>query len=262
MVPLHELPLWASVLVSSALVFGFLGGGFWLGRRRAHLESGKEAGPVGAAAGACLGLLAFLLAFTFSMAASRLDSRKALVLEESNAIGTAWLRADFLDDARRDAAKRLLETYVDVRLSVKHAADVGAALERSEAIQAQLWTIVVEAQDSPLIRPFADAINEVIDVHTKRVVFGMQYHIPTQIWLVFFLVAVMAMTSLGYMFGLAGSFRYPVSFALAVAFSAVIYLIADIDRPSEGYVVVDLQPLRDVRDGFHRTRPNQSMMNG
>jgi hypothetical protein len=220
---LHQLPLWASVLISSSLVFGFLGVGFWLGRRRAHLESGKDAGPVGAAAGACLGLLAFLLAFTFSMAASRLDARKALVLEESNAIGTAWLRADFLDGPQRDSARQLLETYVDVRLSVTQAADLEAALERSETIQTQLWEVVVEARDAPSIRLFAESINAVIDVHTKRVVFGMQYHIPGQIWLVFFLVAVMAMTSLGYMFGLAGSFRYPVSVALAVAFSAVIY---------------------------------------
>src|ERR1043165_3155535 len=42
--------------------------------------------------GALLGLLGLLLGFSFAMAVYRFDARKSLVLEESNAIGTAWLR--------------------------------------------------------------------------------------------------------------------------------------------------------------------------
>ena len=45
-----------------------------------------------------LGLLALLLGFTFSMAVDRFDARRAVVLEEANAIGTAYLRTQVLDE--------------------------------------------------------------------------------------------------------------------------------------------------------------------
>jgi len=48
---------------------------------------------------AILGLLAFRLAFTFGVAASRFDTRRELVLDEANAIGTTFLRAALLPTA-------------------------------------------------------------------------------------------------------------------------------------------------------------------
>src|SRR5258708_119022 len=50
----------------------------------------------GAVEGAVFGLMALLIAFTFSGAATRFDTRRALVVEEANDIGTAWLRLDLL----------------------------------------------------------------------------------------------------------------------------------------------------------------------
>lgn len=245
---MHGMPLWLTGLTSAGLVFGFLGAGFLVGRRHGRLEANREAGPVGAAAAACLGLLAFLLGFTFNMAASRLDARKALVLDESNAIGTAWLRADLLDGTSAPLARQLLEDYVDVRLGVDGVGNLAAALDGSKRIHTALWSLAVRnAERSTAARLFVQAINDVIDLHTKRVVFGLQYRIPPPIWTAIVLVTAMAMASLGYLFGLSGMFRYPVSIAMATAFGVVILLIADIDRPAEGYVRVDLQPLRDLR---------------
>src|SRR3954463_4323912 len=90
------LPLWLLYLIIAALVLLSVELGWRLGnvQRQRHVEEGKA--PINAPVGATLGLLALLLAFPFGMAASRSDNRKQIVLQEANAIGTTYLRADFL----------------------------------------------------------------------------------------------------------------------------------------------------------------------
>src|SRR5258708_6891234 len=90
-------PIWSLFVGTMGLVLLCLQIGVLIGRRR--LRSGKPKLEVsGAIVGTAMGLLAFALAFTFNMAASRYDARKALVVEEANAIGTSWLRAGFLEE--------------------------------------------------------------------------------------------------------------------------------------------------------------------
>lgn len=47
-------------------------------------------------AGSLLAVLGMLLGFTVSMAVTRFETRKQLVLDEANAIGTSYLRAQLL----------------------------------------------------------------------------------------------------------------------------------------------------------------------
>jgi hypothetical protein len=71
--------------------------------RLARMEREGDAGKgVGAVEGAVYGLLGLLIAFTFSGAATRYDSRRLLIVEEANAIGTAYLRLDLLPAEARD----------------------------------------------------------------------------------------------------------------------------------------------------------------
>ena len=80
------LPLWALYIITAVVIFFAVEAGWRLGnrkRRRQRAGYEKEV-PVGAVVGSMLGLLAF----TFGMAATRYDSRKDLVLQEANAIGT------------------------------------------------------------------------------------------------------------------------------------------------------------------------------
>ena len=60
-------------------------------RRMANDAEGSRAG-LGTVEGAVFGLLGLLIAFTFSGAASRFDTRRELIIEETNNIGTAYLR--------------------------------------------------------------------------------------------------------------------------------------------------------------------------
>ena len=93
---LDGLPLWGLFLTIVVLVLAAIEGGYRLGSYRHRQEGREKEAPVGAMVGATLGLLAFMLAFTFGMAASRFDTRKQLVLDEANAIGTTYLRTAML----------------------------------------------------------------------------------------------------------------------------------------------------------------------
>jgi hypothetical protein len=90
-----------------------------LGRPRKDDESGS--GQEGYIVSAVLGLLALLLGFTFSMAADRFDARRLLVLDEANAIGTAYLRAQLLPEPHRTRTSELLVRYTDNRIALAKA---------------------------------------------------------------------------------------------------------------------------------------------
>src|SRR5947208_16400021 len=112
--PLDALPLWALFIVILLVVLLSVECGYRLGKyRRSRHEQEKEA-PLGTMVGAPLGLLAFILAFTFGLAAARFDSRRQVLLDEANAIGTTYLRAG-MPPERGEQIRALLRDYVDAR---------------------------------------------------------------------------------------------------------------------------------------------------
>lgn len=105
---IDALPLWALFLISVGIVLLSIELGWRIGnyRRQQIQKDGNRA--ISATVGATLGLLAFLLAFTFGMAANRFDTRKQVVIQEANSIGTTYLRVDFLPEGLRNHARSLL----------------------------------------------------------------------------------------------------------------------------------------------------------
>jgi hypothetical protein len=251
---LDVLPLWGLFLAIVVLVLAAIEGGYRLGSyRHRHADREKEA-PVGAMVGATLGLLAFMLAFTFGMAASRFDTRKQLVIDEANAIGTTYLRAAMLPE-RRDEIRALLRSYVDARLEAVRPGRAAQEIRRSEDIQDQLWSaataVGLQHTDSMIVGLFVASLNEVIDLHAKRVNTGLRNRIPGAIWLALLTIALLSLGAMGYHAGLAGTIRSIAIIVVAVTFSAVIALIADLDRPGEGTLIVGQQALIDVRQSMN-----------
>src|SRR5689334_16514906 len=122
--PLDVIPLGVLFLAASALAWLALEAGYRLGAwRHARIAEEKES-PVGAMVGSILGLLAFFLGFTFSMAASRFDQRRLIVVDEANAIGTTYLRARLLPEPHRGQVQALLREYVEVRLPGLQQGDI------------------------------------------------------------------------------------------------------------------------------------------
>lgn len=247
---LDKLPLGGLLVATVAIVLASLEGGYRLGiYRHKRSESEKEL-PVGEMVTATLGLLAFLLAFTFSFAASRYENRKQLVLDEANAVGTAWLRAGLLTEPESAESRSLLREYVAVRVEGVSTGDLATAIRRSEELHLRLWTHAENAarkQDS-FVRTglYIEALNDVIDRHADRIMMGIEHRIPFVIWIVLFGETVLAMGAMGYHGGLTGSTRSLASLAIAVAFSGVMILIADLDNPAKGLIQTGQQPLMDV----------------
>jgi hypothetical protein len=256
--PLDTLPLWGLFLVILCLILLSVEGGYRLGQyRRRRSEEEKEA-PVGAMVGATLGLLAFMLAFTFGLAAARFETRRQVLLDEANAIGTTYLRAGMLPE-RRDAIRTLLRDYVDTRLEAVRSGNVTAGIRRSEHLQEQLWAQAEAMGEthptSIVVGLFVQSLNEVIDLHAKRVTAGLRNRIPGAIWVALCAVAVLSLAAMGYHAGLSRTSRSLAELAVAFTFAVVIGLIADLDRPQEGVLKVSQQALMDLRQSIQVPRP-------
>jgi hypothetical protein len=260
---LDAWPIGLIFVATVAVVMLSIEAGFGLARFTHRNQKEKETeAPVSGISGSILGLLAFMLAFTFGMVSDRFDARKSLVREEANAIGTAYLRTDFLPEPDRSHAAELYRQYVDLRLASVRSNDLGQltqALEASNQIQNQLWAMAASRQrdrlDSPLGALYVDALNHVIDVQALRVAVGLQTRIPGGVWLALYALIVLAMFALGYQTWIAGSRRTWASLLLALSFSLVIALIVSLDRPDSGFITVSQQPMVDLRASMHRPAP-------
>src|SRR5262249_9194281 len=109
-------------------------------RRIAKDPEGLHAGTI---EGSVLALLGLLLAFTISGAGSRLDARRQLIVEETNAIGTAYLRLDMLPGATQPALRENFRRYLDTRIEIyRKLPDIAAAKEelgKANNLQQEIW---------------------------------------------------------------------------------------------------------------------------
>ncbi len=128
--------------------------GFRLGRKFEARTPENIKSQIFTVEAAILGILALLLGFTMSMAVSRFEIRKQLVLEEADAIGTSSLRAQLLPAPAGPEISSLLREYVNVRLQYGTAGNDLARLEdlnrQSGRLQTEIWTrTVAYAQQDP-----------------------------------------------------------------------------------------------------------------
>ena len=90
-----------------------------------------------------------------------------------------------------------------------------------------------------------------IDLHAKRVTASLRNRIPATIWVALLTIATLSLAAMGYHSGLVGTVRSLAVILVAITFSAVIALIADLDRPQEGSLTVSQQALIDVRQSMN-----------
>lgn len=213
-------------------------------RRLAALPPGTS-WEIGTLDGAVFALLGLLIAFTFSGAVTRFEARRHLVVEETNAIGTAYLRLDLLPVAAQPALRDAFRRYLDARLEVYRVLpDLVAArqaLARSVEIQGEIWRDAVAActaapTSSPTIL-LLPALNAMIDITTTRTM-ATQNHPPMVIFAMLFGLALASALLAGH--GMAGrprSWVHFIGFAAAIAIAAFVTL--DIEFPRLGVIRVD-----------------------
>jgi hypothetical protein len=229
--------------------------------RRMKEDSGTAGEGVGAVDGAVFALLGLLIAFTFSGASSRFDTRRQLIVEETNNIGTAYLRLDLLPAELQPALRESFRRYLDARIEVyRKLPDIVAAkqeLAKANQLQQQIWRQAVAAsrtEGAPSAAPILllPALNAMIDITTTRTMATLM-HPPAVVFVMLFGLAMAASLLAGY--GMTGSkvrsWFHMLGFALVVAVS--VYVILDLEYPRLGLIRVDAfdQALIDPRQSMN-----------
>jgi hypothetical protein len=251
---MDNIPLWLLFVLTTLLVVGTIELGFLIGKSvRRKTEDEKES-PVSAIAGTVLAMLAFILAFTFGIVSDRYDARRALVREQADAIRTSYLRSDFLPEPSRDQANDLYHTYVallvqDARKG--HLTSDPEQLSQLRSIEGQLWDLAVAnvrgGDNSDISALYAESVNDMTNVLANRIAVSVQSRIPTQIWIVLYVLVVLGMIAVGYQTAISGSRRTWAMVVLAFSFSIVIVLIAALDDPEHGYINISQRPMIDLQ---------------
>jgi len=229
--------------------------------RRMKEDSGTAGEGVGAVDGAVFALLGLLIAFTFSGASSRFDTRRQLIVEETNHVGTAYLRLDLLPTELQPALRESFRRYLDTRIEVyRKLPDIVAAkqeLAKANELQQQIWRQAVAAsrtEGAPSAAPvlLLPALNAMIDITTTRTMATLM-HPPAVVFVMLFALALAASLLAGY--GMTGnrvrSWLHMLGFALVMAFA--VYVILDLEYPRLGLIRVDAfdQALVDLRKSMN-----------
>lgn len=247
-----------SLLLVAALL-GCVEVGYRVGRRRIAQNPDVVAG-VGVIEAAVFGLLGLLLAFQFSNAQNRLEFRRDLIVQEANAIGTAYLRLDLLPPDAQPPLRDLFRRYTDARIAVFDSLpDLETAerkLKEAGAMQEQIWSRAVAAarsDPSPATRQLViPPINDMIDITTTRTVATIN-HVPLAIVALLLLVALSGAALAGHAMAVrrkGRSILHALVFAVVVA--STLYVMIDLEFPRFGLVRNDDadRAMRETRAGM------------
>ena len=227
-----------------------------LGIRQLAADPESAKASTGAIDGAVFGLMGLLIAFTFSGAADRFNVRRGMIVEEANAIGTAWLRLDLLPAAAQPALREKFRVYLDARIAAfQKIPDVDAMkteLNRAASLQNEIWALSISAcreTGSPtatmLLIP---ALNEMFDTATSRTA-GAFVHPPMLIYVVLGLLLLAGSFLAGIGLGVGKVRNWSHALAFVLVMTLAIYVILDFEFPRVGLirirgfeqVLVDLQ---------------------
>jgi len=231
--------------------------GYLLRKRREKSRPGAEIeSDDGFSMTSVMGLLALLIGFTFSLSLQRHEARRELVMSEANALGTAWLRMQLLDDSERVKLGKLFRQYVDVRVrwgTATSADDEARAYRESEHLQQQLWEetlAVAKPLGANTLAPLLlNSTNEYLDVSEQRFALR-EAHLPPQILR---FLAIYALISAGMIGFHKGRHRF-VTTVLFVLLTLAGTLILDLDRPRSGSILVSQQSMLDLQANMAKTK--------
>jgi uncharacterized membrane protein YeiB len=228
------------VIFTSSIGFQLLG--HHAGRRwRAHGQGGyvESTSSIQASLFALLGLL---IAFSISGGETRLQARRDLIVQEANAIETAFLRLDLLPESAQPVLREEFRRYTEARIAyfsqIVHLDEARGIHERAGEIQRQIWTdAVAAAQETPDTRAALltlPAINAMIDVTTSRDA-TLRTHVPAAMFALLIALAF----ACAFLAGVEMSKQPGPSTFHMLAFAGTLaltcYVIANVEFPRLGF---------------------------
>ena len=251
------MPIFLFPIVFFLILLLCLQGGRYIGlRTRKDAETTRAAAAVDSVVFAVLGLL---VAFTFTAAAGRFDERRRLVIDQANAVGTAWLRTDLLPDSDRPAVRARIKRWIQCALDASRkpvgSTESTAALEEAFRLQDEVWRLVIasyERDSRPAVAmQLIPALNEWFDLTTTRLEIA-RMRLPVLVTATLLALAVIASVLVGFEMSSKAqqNWLHVLLFTGTVAFA--IFVIFDLANPREGLVTIDAsdQVLFDLLHSF------------
>ena len=249
---LFSLSTWALALFLFGIVIAATVGGNLFGRSLRSRSKGQRE-PFGVLQAAMLGFMALVLAFGLSLAVGRYENRRAAVVDEANALGTAYLRAQTIAEPERtpslDLLRQLTDVSVDIAETVPGSPEQLDAITRGGKVQSALWDragqAVSAAPTATAPRLYLDSLNTAFDAQSTRI-YGLGNRVPTPVLLLEIVGAAIALGLLALHLGALG--RGPVIAMLAALLvGSTLYITFDLDRPVRGLINVPADPLTNLR---------------
>lgn len=219
--------------------------GRWLSKNRVTAAHAKNPGNA-AMTTSLYALLGLLLAFTFGMSGDRFRARRTVIIEESNAIGTAALRLQLYADSVHPHFRKYFKDYLTARVSYFDAATdtakIRQALIQSQTAGAELWRIAMLHARHPAnlvaSNQMVPALNQMFDIANTR--FWSEYNrTPQSILSMLFLLCISAAFVAGHTSVGEGKFDWFMAIGFCALISCVIYFIIDLDRPRAGIITLE-----------------------
>jgi uncharacterized membrane protein len=226
-----------------------------LGRRRRSSFDDASRANLTTMSASMLALIGILLAFTLDMSVTRFDHRRKLVVDEVNAIGTAWLRSGLCSEPARSRLQSQLRSYALSRYALFTTSNYWKAPDnaKGQTLRDDIWKEAsqVATSDPRSIQGglLIQSVNEVIDLHTRRDD-AYTHHVPEPVWWLLILIMLVAMASVGFTDAQGSQSNLAGRIVLAVALSATLSLTLDLDRPQRGFIKVSQAPMRALYDSL------------
>ena len=251
---LQQAPLWVMLIVLGMVFVGSFELTFRIHQRCCKAKTSNKVDAVGHLLSAVLGLLALLLGFTFSMALERYDSRLVLVREESNAISTAYLQVQILDEPFRSQLNSLFKKYVNTRLDY-FTNEKLSAYKDTLAVEDAMWPIVTKAvhvmENHDYTSVVVSSMNSMFDMAASRRA-AIAAKIPKSVFEMIIWYAIISSITIAYTLSATNQRHILLSTIVLFLVAFVIALIVDLDRPLHGTIHVSYEPLKLVADQINR----------
>ncbi len=255
----HSTDPWALALGLLLVLLASSEAGYRVGLREGARAGADAKSEIGTIQAGMLGLVGLLLGFTFSMAVTRFDARRQLVLEEANALGTTALRAELLPEPARGELRALLRDYLDTRLAYFAEAEDSAESANADSVaatlRARLWSVARSVSDAdPHALPaslFVQALNETFDAASAQAEW-LGNRVPAVVLFLNLLFATVALMSVGYGSGLGGRRTVFATVGLSILTCALIVVILDLDEPRAGMIELSPRALVELRTSLAR----------
>lgn len=251
-----------TILFALSLFLTMVGGaeiGYRKGRKDLSQDQDNKIEGLGTIDSAIFGLLGLLLAFTFTNALSGLSSRRTDVVNEANAIGTAYLRLNLLAPENQAKLRPLYREYLEERIKLyanfENRTLTQELLTKTTALQAQIWRLtsdsVLQEKHPAIMTLVLSAANDMIDSASTRNQAAIN-HPPKIVYSFLFIFAVASALLIGY--NLANNPKRPYFHVVLFCFliSAIVYVIVDLEYPRKGLFQIQMgdQVLTDTLEGM------------